>query len=264
MSYGDEAYKVGKEAETLIKQQTQRYYELLNELRQSGSSIGSSSLGKRIEKRLSKKDWDRISGAVGESVTNADPKLVSVLNTVNEDFIKYIQDIVNGSEKLEDIQNQVKEQLTQVSFDSVFDSFVDTLMNMDSSAKDFADDFTSYMQKAILSTMLGKTYEKRLQEWYDAFASANEDKGGISSDEYKNLQEQWNSIVNDAIKERNELKDLLGWSSDTSVSQDSTKRGFEGMSQDTAEELNGRFTALQLVEITRKKIRKTLEESLHG
>lgn len=263
MSYGDEAYKVGKEAETLIKQQTQRYYELLNELRQSGSSIGSSSLGKRIEKRLSKKDWDRISGAVGESVTNAetllnlsaeqleevlaDPKLVSVLNTVDEDFIKYIQDIVNGSEKLEDIQNQVKEQLTQVSFDSVFDSFVDTLMNMDSSAKDFADDFTSYMQKAILSTMLGKTYEKRLQEWYDAFASANEDKGGISSDEYKNLQEQWNSIVNDAIKERDELKDLLGWSSDTSASQDSTKRGFgTEMTHEDAGELSGRFTALQM------------------
>ncbi len=262
MSYGDEAYKVGKEAESLIKQQTQRYYELLNELRKSGSSIGSSSLGKRIEKRLNKEDWARISSAVGESVTNAetllnlsaeqleevlaDPKLVSVLNTVNEDFIKYIQDIVNGSEKLEDIQNQVKEQLTQVSFDSVFDSFVDTLMNMDSSAKDFADDFTSYMQKAILSTMLGKTYESRLQAWYDAFASANEDKGGISSDEYKKLQEQWNGIVNDAIKERNELKDLLGWSSGTSASQDSTKRGFETMSQDTAEELNGRFTALQM------------------
>lgn len=262
MSYGDEAYKVGKEAESLIKQQTQRYYELLNELRKSGSSIGSSSLGKRIEKRLNKEDWARISSAVGESVTNAetllnlsaeqleevlaDPKIVSVLNTVNEDFIKYIQDIVNGSEKLEDIQNQVKEQLTQVSFDSVFDSFVDTLMNMDSSAKDFADDFTSYMQKAILSTMLGKTYESRLQAWYDAFASANEDKGGISSDEYKKLQEQWNGIVNDAIKERNELKDLLGWSSGTSASQDSTKRGFETMSQDTAEELNGRFTALQM------------------
>lgn len=263
MSYGDEAYKVGKEAESLIKQQTQRYYELLNELRKSGSSIGSSSLGKRIEKRLNKEDWARISSAVGESVTNAetllnlsakqleevlaDPKLVSVLNTVNEDFIKYIQDIVNGSEKLEDIQNQVKEQLTQVSFDSVFDSFVDTLMNMDSSAKDFADDFTSYVQKAILSTMLGKTYEKRLQEWYDAFASANEDKGGISSDEYKNLQEQWNSIVNDAIKERNELKDLLGWSSGTSASQDSTKRGFgTEMTHEDVGELSGRFTALQM------------------
>lgn len=263
MSYGDEAYKVGKEAESLIKQQTQRYYELLNELRKSGSSIGSSSLGKRIEKRLNKEDWARISSAVGESVTNAetllnlsaeqleevlaDPKLVSVLNTVNEDFIKYIQDIVNGSEKLEDIQNQVKEQLTQVSFDSVFDSFLDTLMNMDSSAKDYADDFTSYVQKAILSTMLGKTYEKRLQEWYDAFASANEDKGGISSDEYKNLQEQWNSIVNDAIKERNELKDLLGWSSGTSASQDSTKRGFgTEMTHEDVGELSGRFTALQM------------------
>lgn len=260
MSYGDEAYKVGKEAETLIKQQTQRYYELLNELRQSGSSIGSSSLGKRIEKRLSKKDWDRISGAVGESVTNAesllnlsaeqlkevlaDPKLVSVLNTVNGDFVKYIQDIVNGSEKLEDIQNQVKEQLTQVSFDSVFDNFVDTLMDMDSSAKDFTNNFERYMQKAMLTTMLGDKYKAELQKWYDAFAAANDNKTGISEEDYKKLQEQWNDIVTDAVKERDKLKELLGWTSESS-SQDSTKRGFEAMSQDTGEELNGRFTALQ-------------------
>lgn len=261
MSYGDEAYKVGKEAETLIKQQTQRYYELLNELRQSGSSIGSSSLGKRIEKRLSKKDWDRISGAVGESVTNAesllnlsaeqlkevlaDPKLVSVLNTVNGDFVKYIQEIVNGSEKLEDIQNQVKEQLTQVSFDSVFDNFVDTLMDMDSSAKDFANNFERYMQKAMLTTMLGNKYKAELQKWYDAFAAANDNKTGISEEDYKKLQEQWNDIVTDAVKERDKLKELLGWTSESS-SQDSTKRGFEAMSQDTGEELNGRFTALQV------------------
>lgn len=274
MSYGDEAYKVGKETETLIKQQTQRYYELLNELRQSGSSIGSSSLGKRIEKRLSKKDWDRISGAVGESVTNAesllnlsaeqlkevlaDPKLVSVLNTVNGDFVKYIQDIVNGSEKLEDIQNQVKEQLTQVSFDSVFDNFVDTLMDMDSSAKDFANNFERYMQKAMLTTMLGNKYKAELQKWYDAFAAANDNKTGISEEDYKKLQEQWNDIVTDAVKERDKLKELLGWTSESS-SQDSTKRGFEAMSQDTGEELNGRFTALQITgeEIKNQAIEQT-------
>ena len=274
MSYGDEAYKVGKEAETLIKQQTQRYYELLNELRQSGSSIGSSSLGKRIEKRLNKEDWARISGAVGESVTNAesllnlsaeqlkevlaDPKLVSVLNTVNGDFVKYIQDIVNGSEKLEDIQNQVKEQLTQVSFDSVFDNFVDTLMDMDSSAKDFANNFERYMQKAMLTTMLGNKYKAELQKWYDAFAAANDNKTGISEENYKKLQEQWNDIVTDAVKERDKLKELLGWTSESS-SQDSTKRGFEAMSQDTGEELNGRFTALQITgeEIKNQAIEQT-------
>lgn len=274
MSYGDEAYKVGKEAETLIKQQSQRYYELLNELRQSGSSIGSSSLGKRIEKRLSKKDWDRISGAVGESVTNAesllnlsaeqlkevlaDPKLVSVLNTVNGDFVKYIQDIVNGSEKLEDIQNQVKEQLTQVSFDSVFDNFVDTLMDMDSSAKDFANNFERYMQKAMLTTMLGNKYKAELQKWYDAFAAANDNKTGISEENYKKLQEQWNDIVTDVVKERDKLKELLGWTSESS-SQDSTKIGFEAMSQDTGEELNGRFTALQITgeEIKNQAIEQT-------
>ena len=41
------------------------------------------------------------------------------------------------------------------------------------------------------------------------------------------------------------MKELLGWTSESS-SQDSTKRGFEAMSQDTGEELNGRFTALQV------------------
>ena len=58
------------------------------------------------------------------------------------------------------------------------------------------------------------------------------------------MQEQWNDIVTDAVKERDKLKELLGWTSESS-SQDSTKRGFEAMSQDTGEELNGRFTALQ-------------------
>lgn len=100
------------------------------------------------------------------------------------------------------------------------------------------------MQKAMLTTMLGNKYKAELQKWYDAFAAANDNKTGISEEDYKKLQEQWNDIVTDAVKERDKLKELLGWTSESS-SQDSTKRGFEAMSQDTGEELNGRFTALQ-------------------
>ena len=114
------------------------------------------------------------------------------------------------------------------------------------------------MQKAMLTTMLGNKYKAELQKWYDAFAAANDNKTGISEENYKKLQEQWNDIVTDAVKERDKLKELLGWTSESS-SQDSTKRGFEAMSQDTGEELNGRFTALQITgeEIKNQAIEQT-------
>lgn len=114
------------------------------------------------------------------------------------------------------------------------------------------------MQKAMLTTMLGNKYKAELQKWYDAFAAANDNKTGISEEDYKKLQEQWNDIVTDAVKERDKLKELLGWTSESS-SQDSTKRGFEAMSQDTGEELNGRFTALQITgeEIKNQAIEQT-------
>ena len=41
------------------------------------------------------------------------------------------------------------------------------------------------------------------------------------------------------------MSQAFGWDS-SATSQDSSSRGFQTMSQDTGEELNGRFTALQI------------------
>ena len=61
------------------------------------------------------------------------------------------------------------------------------------------------------------------------------------------MQESWNGIVSDALEERNALMQQFGWSSgEESPSQSSTQKGFAAMSQDTGDELNGRFTALQI------------------
>ena len=102
------------------------------------------------------------------------------------------------------------------------------------------------MQKAILNSMLIDNYKSRINEWYKAFAKANE-SGGIDEKEYADLQESWNGIVSDALEERNALMQQFGWSSgEESPSQSSTQKGFAAMSQDTGDELNGRFTALQI------------------
>ena len=67
-------------------------------------------------------------------------------------------------------------------------------------------------------------------------------------DEYEQdfLQKKWNNIVDQGLAERNALKEAMGWESSFSSSQSSTSGGFQTMSQDTGDELNGRFTALQM------------------
>ena len=268
MSYGVEADKVGQEAIDLVEKQIEAYRTLGKERLNSGASIGSHSIGKRMAKNTSSSDWQDIANALDMSVNAAKEfigtgrmtglfdltveqleKLKSDAPTfwadMDDDVREYLDSIIEGEAKIEEIQNQVKEQLTQTTFDSVFDSFVDTLMDMDSSAKDFAEDFSEYMQRAILTNMVGEKFSKELQDWYDSFAEAGKDEEGITKGDMEELRKQYDEIVDAAVSERNNLAEIFGWTSE-STQQSASSKGFQSMSQDTGEELNGRFTALQI------------------
>ncbi|WP_455673603.1 phage tail tape measure protein [Phocaeicola sp.] len=255
MSYGMEADKAGEEAKKLIDEQEKRYRELLKQLASSGKSIGSHSLGVRIYKRLNNDDWKRISEAVGETITHEyqfwdleadqlekllnDPKIVSVLNTVNKDFVNYIQQIVDGSAKIEEIESSVKESLTQTSFDTVRNSFYDSLLDMKSDAEDFSDDFATYFQQAIIKTKLAKTFDSKLEEWYNQFSEANKD--GINTDEYRDLRDDWDNMVSDALAQRDALKEMFGWSTDEDTSKEKGVTGKleAALTEGTANEVLG-------------------------
>lgn len=157
----------------------------------------------------------------------------------------YLEQIIACNEETEEMGVLLNESLTQVSFDDVFSSFLDALTDMDSSSEEFADNFQKYMQKAILNSMLIDNYKSRINKWYEAFAQANK-SGGIDDNEYASLKEDWDNIVSDALEERNALMNQFDWTTDESSSQSSTQQGFAAMSQDTGDELNGRFTALQI------------------
>jgi len=268
MSYGVEADKVGQEAIDLVEKQIEAYRTLGKERLNSGASVGSHSIGKRMAKNTSSSDWQDIANALDMSVNAAKEfigtgrmtglfdltveqleKLKSDAPTfwadMDDDVREYLDSIIEGEAKIEEIQNQVKEQLTQTTFDSVFDSFVDTLMDMDSSAKDFAEDFSEYMQRAILTNMVGEKFSKELQDWYDSFAEAGKDKEGITKGEMEELRKQYEEIVDAAVAERNKLAEIFGWTGEA-TQQSASSKGFQSMSQDTGEELNGRFTALQI------------------
>lgn len=258
-SYGTEAQKVGEEALALQQTAIDSYRILGRERLNSGASIGSHSIGVRQRKWMSSEDWAAAGAALGEdfyrygigegrmtglfdlSVEQLE-KLKSEAPTfwakLDDDVRNYLDKIIDGSEKLGDIQIQIKEQLTQISFDNVRDAFYDTLLDMESGAEDFSEDFSGYLQKAILKTSMSKVYDKRLQEWYDKFANYNKD-GGIDTGEYKDLQQEWNDIVKDALEERDSLKDIFGWTSSSSSSQSGRAGTVTSMTEETAGRLEG-------------------------
>lgn len=161
-----------------------------------------------------------------------------------------LEDYADQAGKIEEIDNSLRETLTQISFDSMYDSFIDTLMDMDASAEDFADDFSEYMMRALLSNQVGTMFKDRLQEWYTAFAEAMED-GDLASGELDSLREEWNKIVADAMAERDKLAAATGYDNTSSSpgQQSASSKGFETMSQDEGEELNGRMTAIYEAEL---------------
>lgn len=159
-----------------------------------------------------------------------------------------LDDYIEQAGKLEELTDSLYEGLIGMSFDSMYDSFVSSLMDMEKSAEDFADDISKYFMQAMLSNAIGEQFSDKLRAWYDKFGEAMKDDGTLDNNERKELMDEYMGYVDEAMKLRDELAAATGYDkiSQESTSQSASSKGFQEMSQDTGEELNGRFTALQI------------------
>lgn len=146
---------------------------------------------------------------------------------------------------LEELKEGLFEQLTGISFDSMYDSFIDTLMDMDASAEDFADNLSEYFMRAMLSDKIGNMYSQKLEDWWNRFGESMKD-GNLSESERNSLQNEYMEYVNEALKLRDELAAATGYDKTGSSSQQpASSRGFgTEMTHEDAGELSGRFTAV--------------------
>lgn len=159
-----------------------------------------------------------------------------------------LDDYIEQAGKLEELTDSLYEGLIGMSFDSMYDSFVSSLMDMEKSAEDFADDISKYFMQAMLSNAIGERFSDKLRAWYDKFGEAMKDDGTLDNNERKELMDEYMGYVDEAMKLRDELAAATGYDkiSQESTSQSASSKGFQEMSQDNGEELNGRFTALQI------------------
>lgn len=163
-----------------------------------------------------------------------------------ERLTEKLNDYIDQAGKLEELTDKMKESLTQISFDSMKDSFVSNLMDMNKSASDFADDFAEMMQKALLSYSMEDLINGDLKNLYDDWAKLmKENNGKFSQSDIDAFNKRYDEIVSEGLKRRDEWSKVTGYTGESS-SQSATSGGWQSMGQETADELNGRFTALQI------------------
>lgn len=258
--YGIEAENIRKDTERLIQEQTDAARRMGNVWIDAGRSWRSHSQGYLLNRNMSDTAKGQAIGAFGSDWQRNILRMSSEqlrklyedssmaqfwaeLKQYGGDFYDIIMRIVNEQENLESVADTLNERLTFRSFDDVESSFNEMLTDMGKDAKDFSEDMEDNFQNAIIRTFVYSKYQAKLKAFYERWADAM--KGDLNAGELETLRSEYMNIVNDAINERNQIADALGFKK-SATEQNSTSGGFQTMSQDTANELNGRFTAIQM------------------
>lgn len=258
--YGIEAENIRKDTERLIQEQTEAARRMGNAWIDAGRSWRSHSQGYLLNRNMSDTAKGQAIGAFGSDwqrnilqmsseqlrklyEDSSMAQFWAELKQYGGDFYDIVMRIVNEQENLGSVADTLNERLTFRSFDDVESSFNEMLTDMGKDAKDFSEDMEENFQNAIIRTFVYSKYQAKLKAFYERWADAM--KGDLNAGELETLRTEYMNIVNDAINERNQIADALGFKK-SATEQNSTSGGFQTMSQDTANELNGRFTAIQM------------------
>lgn len=226
---------------------------------------GEKSKGRQDFNDMSAAGWQQAADALGmstqELIDMMSKNMTNIFNLPAEQLKKlmeeaplfiaqldseaqgYIRQIVEAENNIKETTEREMENATGISFESFSNDILESLYDVEKGAEDISDDIADYMRKALIKAMYVKQYEPMIRELYELWAKAMED-GVIDEEEQIALDNLQNSITQGIESGAAAINAQFGTGSTTE--QKSTAGGFETMSQDTATELNGRFTALQL------------------
>ena len=278
IDYGVEAQKAADEARQLVEVSIQRQRQLAEALGRSSSSRFGRSEGYKIRTGMGEEGWKRLSDLVGQDVGSIydvinldadvigkvlqDEKFVSVLTDVNSEFITYIENIEKYGEQLEEIARQEQEAITGIGFDAFKDGYIDMLADLDSTNEDFAKNFEQYLQNAILRSLIANKYAADIKALYDDWVEMGAD--GLTKEEVEALRQQQQELTDRLLAEREQLKDLFGWTSDgttTGSSQSPQSGALTTMSQDSISTFEGIGRSVQTHLISIDKVVQEIRQA---
>ena len=206
-------------------------------------------------------------GLINKEAANA------ILNQYGDKLVgqtkETLESLVELREKYDEYLEQLHEYVSSL-YEPLVDNFVDSIWDWLDSGKDALASFKEYasdtfrdiandmLKSIVLSKIFGEgenSYQSKISKAYDDYAKGlidevelNRQVSKLTADLMKNAEEQLPAIQGMAENISNTIKDTAGIdiTQSESASQSSSQKGFAAMSQDTGEELNGRFTALQI------------------
>jgi len=154
-----------------------------------------------------------------------------------------LDDYIAQAGKLEELTDDLYEGLTGISFDGMYSSFVDNLMNMKYGAKDAAEDISEYFMRAMLSNKIGEMYSEKLKGWWEKFGKAMEDND-LTEAERKALADEYLRYVEEAVDLRDKLAAVTGYdkTQEGGTTQSAKAGGYTAMTYDQGTKLEGMFT----------------------
>lgn len=203
-----------------------------------------------------------------EDIYKLTPEQMKDIRTYNQDVWKnmtdqgkydktsYWENYTELAGKLEELTEQINQNLTQTSFDSMKQDFISNLMDMSKTAQDFANDFTSMLNKSMLNFAVSDLMDKKLKPLYEKWATKMK-QGQLSDDDLVELKKEYDDIAGEGIKIRDNIAEITGYKESQSQ-QSATGKAIEAITADQASSLIGiGYGVLSAVEVgneTRKAI----------
>lgn len=208
-----------------------------------------------------------------EDIYKLTPEQMKDIRTHNEDVwenmldqgkydkSEYWENYTEYADKLEELTEQINQNLTQTSFDSMKQDFISNLTDMSKTASDFANDFTTMLNQSMLNFALSDLMEKKLKPLYEKWATIMRDeKRNLSNSEIADFKREYEEITKEGMAIRDNIADITGYKQ--AYEQSASSGAFESMSQDTGEELNGRFTAVQIATEGTYQVVQSIDQKL--
>lgn len=203
-----------------------------------------------------------------EDIYKLTPEQMKDIRTYNQDVWKnmtdqgkydkteYWENYTDLAEKLEELTDKINQNLTQTTFDSLKDNFISNLMDMSKSAQDFANDFTTMLNKSMLNFAVDDLANKRLKALYEKWADKMK-QGQLSNDDLDILKKEYDNIVNEGLKIRDNIAAITGYK-EAQSQQTATGKAIEAITADQASSLIGIGYAVQIAQEQGNEVRKAI------
>lgn len=249
---GFASVKAADEALSAYYKKLANYQKLAEEGGKAGASSGSHSYAYRVNKRLSGQ-WDDMSKAIGKNISSIQDmyKLsgdqLYIIQTqfpeawrkISPEIRDNLEAIIDCKDEAKELANTLNEALTGVSFDGFYNGFIDSLADMDTSFEDMCDDFEGYLRKSIVAGLIASQYKSRIEQLYKSWAEAAESGNEIDEDEANALRNEYQNIIKDMMKDREEMANSFGWEASQEQVKSQTGVISETITEKTASEMTG-------------------------